>query len=256
MERVLLVHWKEEEGRERVRELRRTGLRVELESDGVAALRAAKEDPPDAVLIDLTRLPSHGRALAWALRQLRATRRVPLVFAGGDAAKVARLRGELPDAHYVSWPEAAATLARAALAPSAAPVVPRHVPSAKPLAAKLGLKPGGRIALVGAPEGFELGPLPEGARCVGPRARAELVLWFVRSVKELRAALPRWKTAAARGVRVWVAWPKKGSTVATDLTQDVVRRTPHAHGLVDYKICALDGDWSGMCFAARRGRKP
>jgi hypothetical protein len=258
MPRVQLVHWKEAEGRERARELRAAGLRVEYEVDAPAALRASKEEPPDAVVIDLTRLPSHGREMAWALRQSRKTRALPLVFVGGDPAKVARLRSELPDATYTDWDAAAGAIERALASPVRAPVVPKsaHFYAAKPLAGKLGWKPGTTLALVDAPEGFEraLGMLPDGATVRrGARGKAELLLWFVKSEKELLRALPRWAAAARAGTRVWAAWPKKTSALAGDLSGERVRTAPHAVGLVDYKICALDADWSGICFALRKG---
>ena len=257
MTRVQLVHWKEAEGRERARELRAAGLRVEYEADGAAALRASKDEPPAAIVIDLTRSPSHGREMAWALRQSKKTRHVPLVFAGGVPEKVARIRAEIPDATYVEWAGAARAIERALERPVRDPVVPerRHFYGTKSLAGKLGWKAGSTLALVDAPEGFErvLGAAPEGATLKrGLRGRAELVLWFVKSEKELARALPKWKKAAADGVRVWVGWPKKTSSIATDLSAERVRTAPHAHGLVDFKICALDDDWSGMCFAPRR----
>jgi hypothetical protein len=255
--RVQLVHWKESEGREHARELRAAGLRVEYEIDAPAALRASRDEPPDAIVIDLTRLPSHGREMAWALRQSKKTRLVPLVFVGGEPAKVARIRKELPDATYTDWSGAARAIERALASPPREAVVPeqRHFYTDKPLAGKLGVKADSSLALVDAPDGFErvLGALPKGARLERSlRGRADLVLWFVRSEKELRRALPRWKKAADAGARIWVAWPKKTSPLAADLTQDLVRTAPHAHGLVDFKICAIDGDWSGMCFAKRK----
>ncbi|MSR61639.1 MAG: hypothetical protein EXS08_04215 [Planctomycetes bacterium] len=257
MPRIRLVHWKEAEGNARARELRAAGLRVEYELDAPAALRASKEEPPDALVIDLTRLPSHGREMAWALRTSKKTRHVPLVFVGGEPAKVARIHKELPDASYCEWKDAARAIERALAAPPREPVVPesKHFYADKPLAGKLGWKAGATLALVDAPDGCErlLGAQPEGAKLVrGLRGKPELVLWFVRSEKELRAALPKWKKAAAAGTRVWVCWPKKGSALATDLTGERVRTAPHALGLVDFKICALDADWSGMCFALRK----
>ena len=257
MERVRLVHWREAEARERVRELRAAGLRVEYDEDARAALTGSKEDPPEAFVIDLTRLPSHGREWAWALRTSKKTRAVPLVFVGGDSAKVARLREELPDATYAAWDDVARAIRRALAAPVRDPIVPeqKHFYTKKPLAAKLGMKTGSTLRLVGAPDGFEplLGELPSGAKVVrGARGAADLFLWFVRSQKELRTALPRWKKAAEGGTRVWVAWPKKTSSIVSDLSEQVVRTAPHAHGLVDFKICAIDSDWSGMCFALRR----
>jgi hypothetical protein len=51
---------------------------------GPADLRALAADPPSAVVIDLSRGPSHGRDAALAIREARATRHVPLVFVDGD----------------------------------------------------------------------------------------------------------------------------------------------------------------------------
>jgi hypothetical protein len=53
---------------------------------------------------------------------------------------------------------------------------------------------------------------------------------------------------------LWIAWPKKASGVATDLTQADVRRIGLASGLVDYKICTIDETWSGLLFARRKGK--
>lgn len=257
MARVQLVHWNEAEGRARARELRAAGVRVEYETDAPAALRASKDEPPDAIVIDLTRLPSHGREMAWALRQSKKTRAIPLVFVGGAPEKLARIRAELPDATYTDWAGAAGAIERALATPLRAPVVPesKHFYTSKPLAGKLGWKAGTTLALVDAPDGFErtLGQAPPGARLRrGARGKAALVLWFVRSDKELVRALPKWVAAARDGTRVWGAWPKKTSSIASDLTSERVRTAPHALGLVDFKICALDADWSGICFALRR----
>ena len=257
MARIQLVHWKEEEGRQRARELRGAGLRVEYEADGPTALRAAREEPPAVVLIDLTRLPSHGREMAWALRQNKKTRGVPLVFVGGAPEKVERVRKELPDAVFTSWEKVVPAVERAQRAPPRDPVVPKstHFYGSKPLAGKLGLKEGGRLRLVGAPKGFEkaMGELPTGAKTTrGPAGACDVLLTFVTTQKALRGALAKWKKAAEDGSRVWVAWPKKTSSVPTDLSQEVVRKIPLTRGLVDYKICAIDADWSGMCFGLRR----
>ena len=61
------------------------------------------EDLADAVVIDLGRLPSHGRDIGLYLRERKSTRHVPLLFAGGDSQKVERIRELLPDATYASW---------------------------------------------------------------------------------------------------------------------------------------------------------
>ena len=51
---------------------------------------------------------------------------------------------------------------------------------------------------------------------------------------------------------MWIAWPKKTSGVETDVTENVVREFGLAHGWVDYKICAIDTTWSGLCFARKK----
>ena len=45
---------------------------------------------------------------------------------------------------------------------------------------------------------------------------------------------------------LWVAWPKKASGVATDITEDTVREVALPLGLVDNKVCAIDDTWSGL----------
>ena len=132
------------------------------------ALKKVWAAPPDAYVFDITRVPSHMRELAIALRSRVATRRVPIVFAGGDSAKVARLRETLPDAAYTAWEDVGGVLAEAIAHPPEAPVVPESLfagYSGTPLPKKLGVKPGMTVALLGAPETFAetLGPLPEGA---------------------------------------------------------------------------------------------
>jgi hypothetical protein len=130
--------------------------------------------------------------------------------------------------------------------------------SGTPLPKKLGIKAGSTVALIGAPEGFAektLGALPEGVAVRnGARRPFSVGLLFAWS----RADLVRLFPAAARGMgepgALWIAWPKKGSGVASDLDGNAVREFGLAASLVDYKIAAIDAVWSGLCFARRRKR--
>jgi hypothetical protein len=45
---------------------------------------------------------------------------------------------------------------------------------------------------------------------------------------------------------LWIAWPKRASGVATDMTEDVIREVALPRGLVDTKVCAIDATWSGL----------
>ena len=208
------------------------------------------------MVIDLDRLPSNGRGIAVALRRAAGTRRVPLVFAGGAEDKVARARAELPDAAFASWRGFRGAIARAITGAPARPLVPTEEEryAGRTLAQKLGVAAGVHVALVGAPPGFaeKLAPLPAGAR-VSARGvgEADLVLWFVRRKADL-GCLPTLSARARRGL--WIAWAKRSARVATDVTEAGVRAAALAHGLVDFKICAIDATWSGMRFARRRTR--
>lgn len=254
--RVALVHWNAAEAAERAERLRAFCGEVELIVDprDPGALRALRDHPPAACVIDLTRLPSSGRAVALALRQWKATRAAPLVFVEGAPGKVEAVRALLPDAFYTGWPGIAATLREALASAVPNPVTPGAMAgySGAPLLKKLGIKPGAVVALVGAPEGFAL---PEGVRVVR-RARGEygLILLFARSRADLGRRLPAAQKALAEKGGLWIVWPKKTSALAGDLTQQAVREIGLARGLVDYKICAVDETWSGLLFGWRRKR--
>ena len=126
--------------------------------------------------------------------------------------------------------------------------------SGTPLPRKLEIKAGTRVALVNAPQEFValLGQLPDGARLRrGTVARRDLTIWFVRSRQDLAHNLARVAPPRGQG-SLWIAWPKKSSGVATDLTENVLRDVVLPFGLVDRKVCAIDDIWSGLLFSWRR----
>jgi len=128
--------------------------------------------------------------------------------------------------------------------------------SGTPLVRKLGIKPGATVALVSAPPGFKaaLVGVPRAVRFLTRVVGApDLVLWFVRNRRDLDTRAGRIGSRIGPGAGLWIAWPKKASGVKTDLTQDAVRGAGLAHGLVDYKVCAIDEIWSGLKFARRAG---
>ena len=255
--RVRLIHWHAGEARERAATLRAAGFQVDATPlTGPEALRALRARPPHAVVIDLTRIPSHGREVGVALRQAKATRHVPLVFVGGEAEKVARVKRLLPGAVFTTWPKAAAAVRKVLRTPPPPPKPLASVFAAYsgvPLAKKLGIREGTVIGLIGAPPDFAptLGALPPGAVVRrDPKARADLAIWFVRTLAELERGIGVLDGRFGAG-GAWIAWPKKGSALESDLTQIDVRRAGLAAGLVDYKICAIDETWSGLRFARR-----
>jgi hypothetical protein len=109
------------------------------------------------------------------------------------------------------------------------------------------------VLLAGAPDAFDLGPLPEDVvlhrRASSPPYDVALV--FCRERAELVTRWERVHPLVTPAGRLWVAWPKRASGVPTDLTEQVVRDHGLAHGRVDVKVCAVDETWSGLAFVVR-----
>ena len=131
--------------------------------------------------------------------------------------------------------------------------------SGTPLPKKLGIKDGCRLALVRAPEGFRpsLDPLPDGVR-VRTQARGEqdVIVFFTTRRSELERRFSVFARALEPAGGLWIAWPKRTASVATDLTEGAVREIGLSHGLVDNKVCAVDEIWSGLRFVYRVGDRP
>ncbi len=133
--------------------------------------------------------------------------------------------------------------------------------SGTPLAQKFGIKVGNRLALAHAPQGFEgsLEGLPESVqidRGMQRTRRYHVIVLFAATRKvldtELRKAMARLDT----GGSLWLAWPKKSSGVATDVTEALVLEAGLGVGLVDVKVCAIDDTWSGLRFMFRVAERP
>ena len=126
--------------------------------------------------------------------------------------------------------------------------------SGSPLPTKLGIKPGARVALVRAPAGFEreLLPLPDGVRLrTQARGAQDIDVFFATRHSELDRRFDALARAIAPAGGLWIAWPKRTASVATDLREGIVRELGLAHGLVDNKVCAVDDTWSGLRFVHR-----
>ena len=253
---VRLIHWNEDEGLERLKQLEAFGFDAAFNfGEGISfTMRQLRGNRPDAVVIDLSRLPYHGREVARTIRGGEATRHLPIVFVDGAAEKVKLTRALLPDATYTTWGRAKAAIAKAIAKPIKDPVNPRGLMSGRPAVDKLGVKPGFRVALMASPTGFAgtLKPLPAGVSFTArPDSNVDLYLCFARSVRELHAHLN--SVGVAQRHTLWLLWPKKASGVKSDLDGNVVRTTGLAAGWVDYKVCSVDDTWSALAFKRRRG---
>jgi len=249
---VRLIHWNAAEAKEKADHLSSIGYIVKYDEFTPSLIRE-RENPPDAIIIDLSRLPSQGRDVAMALRSYRSTRTIPLVFVEGEPEKVERVKAQIPDALYTNWDRIAERLEVVVRHP------PEELPRARsplegyagaPLPKKLGIKPGYTVSIVGAPPGFRqtLGELPENVVLRdGVRGQSDLTLWFAKSRRELEERLQHMR-AFSKNAGLWILWPKQTSKLQTDLGQQLVREAGLAAGMVDFKICSIDETWSGLRF--------
>lgn len=257
MKRIRLIHSNPAEAKQKTVSLRSAGYSVDFEPLSPAVLRRLKDNPPAAVVIDLSRRPSLGRDLALTLRVSKGTRNIPLIFVEGDPDKVAAVTKLLPDAVYTTWSRIRSSLKRAIAYPPADPVVPRSAMAGyagAPPTKKLGIKANSVVLLVNAPPAFEktLGRLPDGVKLRRrTSARPGLTIWFTKSRKDLQRRIQRMVPLAEKA-GLWIAWPKRTSQIPTDLSQTLVRKTGLAAGLVDYKIAAIDATWSALLFTKRK----
>ncbi len=132
--------------------------------------------------------------------------------------------------------------------------------SGTPLPRKLGIKPGHRVLVLGAPEGFAentLGELPGGVAVRrSARGTADVIVSFHDRRAPLARRMPALRALMEPAAGLWIAWPKRASGVPTDLTEDVVRELALANRLVDNKVCAIDETWSGLRLVIRLADRP
>jgi hypothetical protein len=126
--------------------------------------------------------------------------------------------------------------------------------SGTPLAKKLGIGEGARVAFLQAPGGFDdtVSPLPGGVE-VGREAEpgVDVVVFFTRARRELERRIEELRAAIHPAGGLWVAWPKRSSGIESDMSEDVVREVALPLGLVDNKVCAIDETWSGLRLVVR-----
>lgn len=260
MPRVRIIHWKAPEAPPLIEACRACGFDVEYDylKFGLLA-KLVREKPPDALVIDLSCVPSHGRDTAIAFRQAKYARHIPLVFVDGAPEKVEAIRQLLPDATFTTRNQLCSRIRSACAKRVKDPVIPPGAIvmgsyGSRTVAQKLGIKEGSTVAVIDAPRDYAaaLGELPLDVELTeDPDSVHELcnvTLWFVRDPRVYQAGLRRMQAIADR-TKLWVVW-RKGST--NGLTQYVVRESANEAGLVDYKICAVNEQWSAMAFARRK----
>jgi hypothetical protein len=95
--------------------------------------------------------------------------------------------------------------------------------SGTPLRKKLGIMPGHRVLVGGAsPSGF-LDEVDDVTWVRQARPPIDVAVIFTTTESDFRRRLVTVMKAVVADGAIWVAWPKRSSGVATDLTEDVIR---------------------------------
>jgi hypothetical protein len=129
--------------------------------------------------------------------------------------------------------------------------------SGTPLPRKLGIKAGHEVAILDGPATVtdslrDVPGLAPPHHDLSGSDPLDVIVFFViwRAGLEEQLAALRARMAPAAGL--WIAWPKRASRVPTDMTEHVVREIALPTGLVDNKVCAIDGVWSALRLVIRR----
>ena len=78
-----------------------------------------------------------------------------------------------------------------------------------------------------------------------------MILTFATRCARLEQEFVQLLPALADRGGLWVAWPKKASSIPNDLDFDTVQRLGLSLGLVDNKTCRIDDDWQAVRFVRR-----
>jgi hypothetical protein len=133
--------------------------------------------------------------------------------------------------------------------------------SQKPLWLKLGVSGDRPISLIDAPRGWQIPGSPpdvtirrqrRGRRGSQP---SETIIAFFGSLSRLREDLPALAQRIFPAGALWVAWPRRAAGHTSDIRESDIRELALPLGLVDVKVAALDGDWSGLRLVWRTERR-
>jgi hypothetical protein len=121
----------------------------------------------------------------------------------------------------------------------------------KSAAQKLGIDPSSSVAVIDAPRDYAavLGDLPEGVEVwEDPETVHGVTLWFIRDSEAMMRDLSRMRAIAPK-TKLWIVWPKGKTNL---FREGSIREMGIEHGLVDYKICSVNEQWSGILFTRKK----
>lgn len=127
--------------------------------------------------------------------------------------------------------------------------------SKTPLIKKLGIKDNFRVRLIHSPENYFdlLGELPNDVKFLQRKSKeVDFIHLFAKDIKTFEKSFFKIKDEIKKDGMIWVSWYKKASKIPTDMSEDIIRNTALANGLVDIKVCAVDEKWSGLKIVWRK----
>ena len=116
--------------------------------------------------------------------------------------------------------------------------------SDKSIAERLQVKHGRKLAVIAAPDAVNdlIGVKDQRS----PPEHADVVLIFLTDQADLNAKLPAMAAQIRKDAIFWVAYAKKTSPLAIDLSRDVIHVIAPAFGLDTVAQIAIDADWSAL----------
>jgi hypothetical protein len=123
--------------------------------------------------------------------------------------------------------------------------------SEKTLVQKLLIKPGYRVIIINAPEGYlsAVGHLPVDASLIEMDTKpADVIQVFVKTLEEVTRNVGSWKQNLKSEGILWITYPKGTSGVKTDLNRDILWQHLKPYHLEGVAMVAVDETWSAMRF--------
>lgn len=114
------------------------------------------------------------------------------------------------------------------------------------LCKKLAIKADFAVTILGCPPG-----LADQLPASDARSPADVVVAFVRDRSMLAEYLSDALATYRRGGALWFAYPKKSSSIASDISRDSGWDGLAEHDLLPVSQISVDGDWSALRFRYR-----
>jgi hypothetical protein len=123
--------------------------------------------------------------------------------------------------------------------------------SGTPQLKKLGIAPGTRLDVIGAADEWRFEVEPPGVELLAEGA-VDVVPAFAPTAADVARLVPMLGERVRPAGSLWIAWPRKATGHASNVTENLIRDVALPLGLVDVKVAALDADWSALKLVWRK----